>query len=294
MFAIGAYVLWGFLPVYFVLLSVASAFEIVGWRILFSLVFCALLITATRAWRPLMALARDRRVMLTLAGAGALIYVNWQVYVLASTTGHIVEASLGYFINPIVTVLLGVIVLRERLRRWQWVAVGVSFAAVLVIAIGYGQFPWISLALAGSFGVYGFIKKRVGGRVDAVSGLTLETMWLVPVAVVQLFVVNGVVGLTIASEGAGHTLLLLAAGAVTAVPLLFFAAGARRLSLTVLGLTQYFAPVLQLLVGVVIMHEPMPLERWIGFGLVWIALAILTIDMIVAGRGPRRASLERV
>lgn len=291
-FAITAYTLWGFLPIYFVALTPSSPFEIVALRILFSLVFCALLLTVTRTWPAFIGLLRDRRVLGTMAIAGVFIYVNWQVYVIASTGGHIVEASLGYFINPLVTVLLGVIVLRERLRSWQWVAVGISAVAVLVIAIGYGQFPFIALALAFSFGIYGFIKKRVGGRVDAISGLTLETLWLTPVAAVQLAVVGSTIGLTLGTQGPWHTALLLSAGVVTAVPLLFFAAGARRLTLVALGLTQYSAPVLQLIVGVVIMREDMPIERWIGFGLVWVALLVLTVDMIVAQRAPKRASLE--
>jgi chloramphenicol-sensitive protein RarD len=290
-FAIASYVLWGFLPLYFVALAPAGPFEIVGWRISLSLVFCLLLITVTRSWPRLIALARTPRVLFAMGLAGVVIYVNWQVYVLASVSGHVVEASLGYFINPIVTVLLGVFVLRERLRPAQWAAVGISAAAVLVIAIGYGAFPWIALVLAFSFGFYGLIKKRVGGRVDAISGLTLETAWLTPVAIVQLIVVGSVSGLELGQNGALHTALLLAAGAVTAIPLLFFAGGARRLPLVVMGLTQYFAPVLQLIVGVVLLHEPMPIERWIGFALVWVALVVLTTDSVVASRrGVRRLS----
>jgi chloramphenicol-sensitive protein RarD len=286
--AIGSYVLWGFLPAYFVILAPAGPFEVVGWRILFSLVFCAILLTVTRRWRPFAALARNRRVTLVLGAAGVFIYVNWTVFVLATLSGQVVQGSLGYFINPIVTVLLGVLVLRERLRPAQWAAVGVSAAAVVVIAVGYGQFPWISLALAFSFGLYGFVKKRVGGQVDAVSGLTLETAWLAPVAVVQLVVVQLIGGLTIGAAGPAHLVLLLLAGPVTAVPLLLFAAGARRLPLVLLGLTQYFAPVLQLLFGVLILHEPMTSARWVGFALVWLALVVLTTDQLVAARSARR------
>lgn len=293
-FAIAAYVLWGFLPLYFVLLAPAGAWEVVGWRIVLSLVFCALLLTVTRGWRPFVALLRDRRVVLTLGLAGVFIYVNWTVYVLASLSGHVVEASLGYFINPIVTVLLGVLLLRERLRVAQWIAVGASAVAVLVIAVGYGVFPWISLALAFSFGLYGFIKKRIGGRVDALSGLTIETAWLAPVAVGQLVVVGITGGLTFGANGAGHVVLLLLAGVITAIPLLLFAAGARRLSLVSLGLTQYFAPVLQLLVGVLVLHEAMTVERWVGFALVWAALVVLTVDTAISARAARRASPEPI
>ncbi|MBB5639594.1 EamA family transporter RarD [Cryobacterium roopkundense] len=292
MFGFLAYGLWGILPLYFLLLAPTGAFEVVAWRVLFSLVFCALIITVTRKWSVLRGVFRQRRVMLIMGLAGLLIFVNWQIYVYAAMTGHVVEAALGYFINPIVTVFLGVIVLHERLRRIQWLAVGVSLLAVIVLTIGYGTLPWISLALAFSFGFYGLIKKRVGPSVDAVTGLTLETVWLAPVAIIQLVVVAGVSGLTFGTVSTVHTIGLLAAGVITAVPLLLFAAAARRLPLTVLGLIQFLAPVLQFLVGVFVLNEAMPPERWVGFGLVWVALIILTVDMIVSGRAPRRASLE--
>lgn len=291
-FGASSYLLWGMLPLYFLLLSPSGAFEIVAWRVLFSLVFCAVIITATRSWTVLGRALRQRRIVLTMGLAGIFIFINWQTYVIAATTGHVVEAALGYFINPIITVLLGVFVLRERLRRLQWVAIGISFLAVVVLAVGYGSLPWISLILAFSFGFYGLIKKRVGPSVDAVTGLTLETAWLAPVAIVQLIVVSSLSGLTFGTVSPLHTMGLLAAGVITAVPLLLFAAAARRLPLTVLGLIQFVAPVLQFLVGVFILNEAMPLERWAGFGLVWVALIILTVDMVASGRGPRRSALE--
>lgn len=287
-----AYGLWGALPLYFLLLAPTGAFEVVAWRVLFSLVFCVLVITVTRKWAVLLGVLRQRRVMAIMGLAGLLIFVNWQTYVYAAMTGHVVEAALGYFINPIVTVFLGVLVLRERLRRIQWMAVGISLIAVIVLTIGYGTLPWISLVLAFTFGFYGLIKKSVGTSVDAVTGLTLETALLAPVAVIQLVVVAGISGLTFGTVSPAHTMGLLAAGVVTAVPLLFFAAAARRLPLTVLGLIQFLAPVLQFLVGVFVLKEPMPAERWVGFALVWVALIMLTVDMIASGRAPRRASLE--
>jgi chloramphenicol-sensitive protein RarD len=293
-FAVAAYGLWGFLPVYFIALEPAGPVEIVGWRVLLSLVFCALLIGVTRAWRPFVALLRDRRVLLTMGLAGVLIFVNWQTYVFATLSGQVVEAALGYFINPIVTVFLGVLVLRERLDLTQWIAVGISIVAVVVLGIGYGSLPWIALILAFSFGFYGLIKKRVGPKVDAVSGLTLETMWLAPLAVLQLVFVGMTTGLTIGTVSAWHTVLLLLAGAVTAVPLLLFAAASRRLPLIYMGFIQYFAPFIQFLVGVVVLREPMPLERWIGFGLVWVALAVLTFDLVRGVRNARRAAVEPI
>jgi chloramphenicol-sensitive protein RarD len=291
-YAIAAYGLWGFLPIYFIALEPTGPFEVVGWRIVLSLVFCAILITVTRAWRPFAGLVRDRRVVLTMGVAGVLIYVNWQTYVYAALSGQVVEAALGYFINPIVTVFLGVLVLRERLNLTQWIAVGISIVAVFVLAFGLGEFPWIALVLAFSFGFYGLIKKRVGLRVDAVAGLTLETAWLTPVAVVQLIVVGTTAGLTIGQYGTWHTLLLLLAGAITAIPLLFFAAASRRLPLTTMGFIQYFAPFIQFVVGVFVLQEPMPVERWIGFALVWVALIVLMFDLVRGARAARRQVVQ--
>jgi chloramphenicol-sensitive protein RarD len=293
-FAVSASLLWGVLPLYFVLLVPASSWEIVAFRILLALVFCALLLTVTRGWGRFLALARQPRVLGIMTVAGVLIYINWQVYVIAVTTGHVVEGALGYFINPIVTVLLGIVFLRERLRPAQWVALGISGVAILVIAIGYGTVPWIALALAFSFGIYGYVKKRVGAQVDPISGLTLETAVLTPVAVVILAVLATTSGIATGNSGTPQLLVMLCAGAVTATPLLLFAAAARRLPLVYLGLTQYLAPIMQFLTGVVLLHEDMPLERWIGFGLVWVALIVLTADALATGRAQRRAALEPV
>jgi chloramphenicol-sensitive protein RarD len=287
-YALVAYLLWGVLPLYFLQLRPTGPWEIVAWRIVLAFVFCLVLLTVTRAWRPFVAILRQPRLLALTALAGVLIYVNWQTYLIGTLTDHVIETSLGYFINPIVTVLLGVLVLRERLRVLPWVAIAVAVVAVVVIVVGYGQVPWIALTLAGSFGVYGLVKKQVGPSVDAVSGLTLESMWLLPVAVVQLAIVGVTTGLTLGAAGPLHTALLLAAGAVTAVPLLLFAAGARRAPLTVIGLLQFVAPILQFVIGVWVLHEPMTTERWVGFGLVWAALVLLSVDSLVAARRSRR------
>ncbi len=287
--AILAYLLWGFLPLFFLLLAPANALEIVAWRILLSLVICAVLLTFTKAWRRFWQLLRDRRVSLTLLLAGILILVNWLVYVFATLNHDVVQAALGYFTNPIVTVLLGIVVLRERLRAAQWVAIGISAIAVLVIAIGYGAFPWIALALAFSFGLYGLIKKRVGDRVDALSGLTIETLWLAPVAIGQLVFVALTSGLTIGTVSTLQTIAMLCAGVVTAVPLLLFAGAARRLPLTTIGLVQYLTPIMQFVIGVFLLHEALTVERLLGFILVWIALILLAID----GYRQRKAGAER-
>jgi chloramphenicol-sensitive protein RarD len=289
--AVVAYGLWGLMPLLFVSMAPAGAFEIVAWRIVFGLGFCVVAILVTRSWLRTRSLLTQRRVMGTMAIAAVLIVVNWTVYVVATTTGHTVEAALGYFINPLVTIALGVVILRERLRPAQWIAVGISVVAVVVIAVGYGRMPWISLALAASFGLYGLVKKRVGGVVDALSGLTIETAWLTPAAVIALVVigVTGVGGgVTFGAQGWVHALIMIGAGPATAVPLLLFASSARRLSLSALGLTQYLTPVMQLVVGVVIQHEAMSGSRWIGFAIVWLALVVLTVDTFVAARSGRR------
>lgn len=289
-YAFGAYFLWGFMPLYFILLAPIGPWEVVVWRILFSLVFCAILLTVTRTWPKLLAILRDRRLVFWTIIAGLLIYVNWQVFLIGILTGHVIEGSLGYFINPIVTVLLGVLVLHERLRPAQWAAIAIAVVAVVVIIVAYGTFPWIALILAASFGAYGLVKKQIGPKVDAISGLTLESLWLTPIALVQLIVVANTTGLVFGTQGAGHTVLVTLAGVITAVPLLLFAAGARRAPLVVIGLLQFVAPIMQFLTGWWMLGEPMPLERWIGFGLVWVALIVLMVDSIASARGSRRAS----
>jgi chloramphenicol-sensitive protein RarD len=290
LYAFAAYGLWGFIPIYFLALAPAGPFEIVAWRVLFSVVFCGLVILVMRRGRTLLGLLRDRRTMLMLGLAGLLVFLNWQVYVIAVVSGRVNEAALGYFINPIVTVLLGVIVLRERLRAIQWAAVVVSAVAVIVLGLAYGAFPWIALALAFSFGLYGLVKKRVGPRVDALTGLAVETAWLTPVAIIQLVFVGATTGVVFGTAGIANTLLLAAAGIVTSVPLLLFAAAARRLPLVIIGFVQYLTPILQFLIGTFLLHEAMPPERWIGFSLVWLALVLLSTDMVVHARSMRRAS----
>lgn len=287
LFALAAYLLWGVLPLYFLQLEPTGPWEVVAWRIALSFVFCLILLTVLRAWRPFLAIVRQPRLLALTALAGVLIYVNWQTYLIGALTGHVIETSLGYFINPIVTVLLGVTVLRERLRLVPWIAIGLSVVAVLVIVVGYGSFPWIALTLALSFGLYGLVKKQIGPSVDAVSGLTLESFWLLPVAAVQLIVVATTTGLTMGANGPLHTSLLAAAGVITAIPLLLFAAGARRAPLTVMGLIQFVAPIIQFVIGVSVLHEPMTVERWIGFSLVWLALIMLSVDSLVAARRRR-------
>lgn len=282
--ALGAYALWGFLPLYFVLLEPTGPWEVVAWRILLSLGFYAVLVPLSGGWPRLRGILRQRRLLGATALAGVLIYVNWQIFVIATYTGHVIQMSLGYFINPIVTVMLGVLVLRERLRPLQWVAVLLAVLATLVIVLGFGAFPWLAVGVAFSFGFYGLVKKTIGAEVDVTSGLTLESLWLAPLAIGQLVVVALTTGLTFGSAGPGHAVLLALAGVVTAAPLMLFAAGARRVPLVVLGIAQFVTPTMQLVIGVVILDEPMPPERWAGFAIVWLALAIFTTDAVIASR----------
>jgi chloramphenicol-sensitive protein RarD len=216
-----------------------------------------------------------------------LLAVNWLVFVVGILTDRVVDAALGYYINPLVTVTLAVVVLRERLRAMQWAALGFGAAAVVVITAGYGRLPWIALALALSFGFYGLIKNRVGRSVGAVPGLAVETLVLAPLALAYLVWINAAGTGTFTTDGVGHALILVSSGVVTAIPLLLFNSAARRLPLSMLGLLQYIAPTLQLIIGVAVLHEQMPAARWWGFGLVWVALAMLTFDGIRNGRAQR-------
>ncbi|MCU1517220.1 MAG: rarD [Pseudarthrobacter sp.] len=290
LFGIGAYGLWGLLPLYFFALMPAGAVEIVANRVVWSLVFCALLITVTRSWPALVRALRDRTVFGSLALAAFLIAINWLTYTYGVTTGQAVEASLGYFINPLVSVLLGVFVLKEKLRPLQWAAVGIGFVAVGVLTYSYGKLPWIALTLAFSFGLYGFVKKRVGPKVDAATSLSVETMVLAPFAAATMIYLAVAGTATLTSQGTGHFWLLLASGVITAVPLLFFGASARRLPMTTIGLLQYFAPLLQFVLALLVFKEAMTVDRWIGFGVVWAALLVLTVDML---RTARKSAVAR-
>jgi chloramphenicol-sensitive protein RarD len=272
-----AYLLWGAFPLFFRLLEPAGAVEIVAHRATWSLGFCLLALWLTRSLRTVLPALRRRRTLAMIAVAAVLIAVNWMTYVYGVNSGRTVDAALGYFINPLTTVVLAVVVLGERLRPAQWVACATGAAAVVVIAVGYGELPWIALCLAASFGLYGLAKNRVGRTVGALPGLAVETAVLFPVAVAYLGWLAST-GEGAFGDDAGHSALLLASGPLTAVPLLLFGAAARRLPLSVVGMLQYVTPVLQLAVGVLIFHEPMPAERWAGFVLVWVAITILTVD----------------
>ncbi|NYI42357.1 EamA family transporter RarD [Demequina lutea] len=297
-YGVAAYVIWGLFPIIMAALEPAAAFEIVAWRALSSLVVCVLIFTAMRGWPRIAAVLRDRRTTLRLVAAGALIAVNWGVFVYAVVTERVAATSLGYYINPLVTVTLAVVFLGERLRRLQIAAIFVALVAVAVVAWEMGGIPWISLALAGSFGTYSLIKKGVGGKVDALTGLTIETAAIAPVAVVVLFMVHAAGDTTFGTRGAPglgwwHDTMLAGTGTWTAGALLIFAAGARRLPLNVTGMLQYIAPTMTFVLAVWYFHESMPAVRWIGFGFVWIALVLFSIDAWRIRPGGARAQLAR-
>lgn len=285
-----AYGIWGLFPLYFAALAPSGAFEVLAHRILWTLAVCALVLLVRRDLGWVRPLAARRRLVAGIAVAGLLIAANWTVYVLAVLTGRTYEAALGYFLNPIVTVALGVVVLRERLRPGQWVAVGIGFVAAVYLTVAGGVVPWIPLALAFSFGLYGLTKKRVGASLQALHSLAAETALLAPVAVAVLLVLGARGETTFTGHGGWHTALLVLAGVVTAVPLLFFAAAARRIPLVTVGLIQFITPVLQLVVGVTLLGEHVSGRLWVGFGIVWVALAVLSWDSLRAARNTRRAA----
>ena len=274
---LGAYGMWGFMPVYWPLLRPADAMEILAHRVAWSLLVLVALLGFRRKlgtfWRI------GRRRLVALAAAALLICVNWGVYIWAVNHGRVVETALGYFINPLVTVMLGVVVLRERLRRAQWLAIGIAAVAVAVLTANYGRLPWISIVLASSFAAYGLVKKRVG--IGAVESLAIETMFLAGPAILYLVVRTLDGSSAFAHVSRAEDARLAFTGVLTTAPLLCFAGAANRVSFTTLGLMQYVAPTLQFLLGVLYFHEAMPAQRWFGFALVWSALGVFALDLAV-------------
>lgn len=284
----GAFAIWGAFPLYFQLLAPAGAWEILAHRILWTLLFCLAALTVRREFAWCRSVFGNPRTLGAITVAGLLIAINWVIYVAAVMAHHVTEASLGYFLNPIVTVAIGVVVLREKLRLMQWLAVAIGLVAGIYLTIDFGRPPWIAFGLAISFALYGLMKKRLGTSLGAFQSLTSETAMLVPVAVAVLVWVGTRGETTFTVDSPGHPLLLASAGLVTAAPLLLFAAAARRVPLVTIGLLQFITPVLQLLCGVLLLGETMQTSRWIGFGIVWIALLVLTFDSIRSVRTRRR------
>ena len=272
-----AWVMWGFFPLYWPLLEPAGASEILAHRILWSLVV-VVVVAVMRKRRTLRATFADRRTRLLLTAASALITINWGTYIWGVNHDLVVETSLGYFINPLVSVLLGVVVLGERLRRPQWAALAIAAVAVVGLTVEYGRPPWVALILAFSFGSYGLVKKQANA--GAVESLVVETTVAAPVALVYIVFLMATGASTFASHGAGHVALMIGTGAITVVPLLCFGAAATRIPLSTLGLMQYVTPSVQFVLGLVVFGEPMPALRWVGFALIWLSLVIFTVDSL--------------
>lgn len=284
-YGFAAYGMWGLFPLYWPLLEPAGAGEILAHRMVWSLVVVVALLLVLRRWAWIGELIRQPRRLALVAVAAVAVSVNWGTYIWAVNAGHVVETSLGYFINPLVTIALAVLVLHERLRPVQWAAVGIGCLAVGVLAVGYGRLPWIALVLAFSFGGYGLVKKKIA--MGGLESLAAETSVQFLPALGFLLVLGGRGDATFASHGAGHATLLALAGLVTAVPLVCFGMSANRLPLSTLGLLQYLAPVFQFLIGILHFHETMSGEQWVGFLLVWVALVLLTGDALRTARRSR-------
>ncbi|WP_406319234.1 EamA family transporter RarD [Streptosporangium sp. NBC_01639] len=292
LYGIAAYTMWGLFPLYWPLLKPSTAWEILAHRIAWSLVAVVAILAVRRHWSWFRELLRTPKKLGLLALAAVIVTVNWGVYIYAVNSGHVVESALGYFINPLVSVLFGVFLLKERLRPWQWGAVGLGALAVVVLTVDYGRPPWIALVLAVTFGTYGLIKKIA--QVGAAESMTIETLVLLLPALGYLLYLQGQGTGTFGSISAGHALLLAGSGVITAIPLLCFTSAALRVPLTTIGLLQYIAPVLQFLVGVFVIHEDMPSSRWTGFAIVWLALSVFTWDSLRAAHRARRTALETV
>jgi chloramphenicol-sensitive protein RarD len=281
LFGVSAYVIWGAFPLYWPLLEPATPLEIVSHRAVWSLFFCLIALGLSKQLKSTYALLKNPRVFIRLLLAAALISVNWIVYIWGVNNGHVVECALGYYINPLIIIAFGVIMLREKMRALQWTAVGFGALGVIVLTIDYGRLPWIALALAVSWGSYGLVKKQL--NLGALEGLAIETLLSLPFYGGYLIYI-GLNGTGQLGSSAGLSILLIGAGIVTAIPLLLFNGSTTRLPFTIIGLLQYITPTLQFSIGVWVRHEAMPAARWIGFLIIWAALVTLGIDLLKSSR----------
>jgi chloramphenicol-sensitive protein RarD len=284
LFGVSAYLIWGSFPLIITASAFANPLETVVWRVVFGFLFAALLVSITKAWRPIIELAKSPKKLGWIAVAALFIFINWETYVIAVVTGNTIESSLGYFINPLITILFAVLILKEKLRPMQWVALGIGFIAVVVLTLDYGRPPWFAFILAFSFAVYSLAKNKVGNKIPALQSFTLESAIVMPIALIQLAVVASM-GPIMLFTGVFEASVLIGFGILTAIPLILFGAAASRIPLASIGFIQYLTPTLQFLTAYFILQEPMPAARWIGFGLVWFSLAVLTFDALKARRG---------
>ncbi len=282
---VSAYLIWGSFPLIISATSFANPFEVVVWRVVFGFLFAALVLTVIRGWGKIIELLKSPKQLRWLAVASIFIFINWETYVVAVATGNTIESSLGYFINPLITIVFAVVFLGERLRTPQWIALAIGFVAVAVLTVDYGRPPWIAFVLAISFAIYSLAKNKVGGKIQATQSFALESLLVMPIALGQLAFLASVEHITLL-DSPGNAFVLIGFGIMTAVPLILFGAAASRIPLSTIGFIQYMTPVLQFLTAFFILREPMPAVRWIGFGLVWLSLIVLTFDAI---RNKRRS-----
>lgn len=288
--ALAAYGIWGLFPLYFAALAPAGAWEVLGHRILGTVLLCLVVLAVLHDWSWVRPFLAQRRLVVGVTVAALCISLNWGFYSAAVLAGQANEAALGYFLNPLVTIALGVLVLRERLRPLQWLAIAIGAAAGVYLIVAAGQVPMVAAVLATSFALYGLIKKRVGVDLSALHSLTAESMVIAPLAIVVLTFVQVSGGATVLNHGPVHAGLFLISGVMTAAPLLLFSAAARRIKLVTIGLIQFVTPAIQLILAVTVLGEHLPRERWIGFGIVWVALIVLSVDMVVSARARPRVT----
>jgi chloramphenicol-sensitive protein RarD len=280
-YGVSAYVLWGMFPLYWPLLEPANPLEIVSHRAVWTLVFCLIVLAITHALKSTLATFRRPKVAAKLFLASVLISINWLIYIWATNNDHVVEASLGYYINPLIIIAFGVVLLKEKMRKMQWIAVSIATVGVIILTVDYGRLPWVALGLALSWGTYGLVKKQLG--LGALEGLAIETMIaFIPYCGYLIFI--GSKGEGQFGNGAGLTILLISAGAVTAIPLLLFNGSTTRLPYSTIGLMQYITPTIQFSIGVWVNNEAMPTARWVGFIFIWLALITLATDLLKSGR----------
>jgi chloramphenicol-sensitive protein RarD len=280
-YGVSAYVLWGMFPLYWPLLEPANPLEIVSHRAVWTLIFCVIVLAITHALKSTLATFRRPKVAIKLFLASVLISINWLIYIWATNNDHVVEASLGYYINPLIIIAFGVVLLKEKMRKLQWIAVSIATVGVIILTVDYGRLPWVALGLALSWGTYGLVKKQLG--LGALEGLAIETMIaFIPYCGYLIFI--GSKGEGQFGNGAGLTILLISAGAVTAIPLLLFNGSTTRLPYSTIGLMQYITPTIQFSIGVWVNHEAMPTARWVGFIFIWLALITLATDLLKSGR----------
>ena len=273
--------LWGLFPLYWPLLQPANPLEIVSHRAVWTMVFCIVVLALTHALKSTLATFKRPKVAIKLLTTTILISINWLVYIWATNNNHVVEASLGYYINPLIIIAFGVILLKEKMRPLQWAAVSIATIGVIVLTVDYGRLPWVALALALSWGTYGLVKKQLG--LGALEGLAIETMIaFIPYCGYLIFI--GAKGDGQFGNGAGLTILLFSAGAITAIPLLLFNGSTNRLPYSTIGLLQYITPTIQFSIGVWVNHEAMPTARWVGFIFIWLALITLAGDLVKSSR----------